>query len=95
MYATNDLAVVKRFSVISLIAVAILDDGIEELARYMAEAGYPEERDQLLSVLAVELSHSDPRCIVHFSFRGSNGSVHKDGKFFIWIRDDENVGGDF
>lgn len=95
MHATNEVEVVKRFAVISLIAVAILEDGRQALGNYMAEAGFPGERKQLLSVLSVAIQDEDPKLIVKFNFRGDEPGSVEEGTFFIWINDDETIGGDF
>lgn len=95
MHATSDLTVVKHYSLLSLIAIAILEDGPEELGRYMSEAGYTDERHQIESVLSVSIQEDEPKLIVKFKFHDEAFAAHEDGAFFIWIREDESVGGDF
>lgn len=95
MHMTNDPAVVRRYSIISLIAVAIIDDGVSELANYMKEAGYPEEFGELQSIVGVALSDDEPKVVVTFTYLGDDGLSFDEGTFYIWINDDETVGGDY
>ena len=95
MHASNDVDEVKHFTLLGLIAVSILEDGRVQLGKYMAEAGYPNEREQLIGIVSVEVKHEEPTLVVKFNFRGDEPGSVEEGKFFIWINDNETIGGDF